>query len=495
MRGENIIPLQEEVTFEHFVVLVCNVSSEEKTTISQKKIIKGLTQKWKDEANDPDAERLHIIYLSPGDTFASEKFTPLKNLNHRSRIYIVGHCQPGSNAIQSDNVYSLTDVKTKEVIKRYQRHSYTAEFLGKILIYNLNKEDRNLLIRRDHDLRYPENYLLHNMNRRLRICVPSCYSGTDKMDKDGSLVSSSFCHQLLNYLMNEEPYLVKCDVVGALGIVAPIPTEPYFWDFAKFVITRDEPEKETEKGASFHQRQWLVAGDRFATLIPRGSKPEYEPVFTYPSYVNASDLMDSRINVVKLPPLEGKEFLERQVIAQKLLNLCEQVIAEGRQVYGSLTDQAYLLRDKILTGKLPPDSLVKLLDRFELDQQLHRRYTKETEATRIPEDIRKALIDEVDKYIDSRSVRRFLDRVTLDPVLTEQKVKLAKDFRLKIVGAPDWDRLMSLVDDFKAVNSDKESVGKSKSVSRGFDTCLNRVQDILVKYKISLERGPQPKSS
>lgn len=492
MRGDNIIPLQEDVTFEHFVILVCNVASEERTTIAQKKIIKGLTQKWKEEANDPHAERLHIIFLSPNDTFVDEKFAPLKKLNHKGRIYIVGHCEPGSNAIQSDNVYLLRDAKTNEVIKRHQRHAYTAEFLGKILIYNLNIEDRDLLIKRDYDLRHPENYLLHNMNRRLRICVPSCYSGTDKMDKSGEFVSYSFCHQLLNYLMNEQPYILKCDVVGALGLVAPIPTEPYFWDFAKFVITRNNEEIENaSESRSFHQRQWLVTGDKFATLIPRGSKPEYEPVFTYPSYISADDLMEGQIRVVKLPPLEGKEFLERQIIAQKLLNLCEQVIAGGI-TYGSLTKEATLVRDKIITGNLPPQSLAILLDKFELDQQRYLRYTKEKEETRFPEAIRNALLNEVDTYISSRSGSGFFDRLKFDPALTEQKIKLAKNLRLKIAGAPDWESLISLVDDFKEVNSKKEELGKSASVSRGFDTCLDRIHDILMDYKNSVEKNHRP---
>ena len=80
--------------YSSLVVLVCNVSSEIRLTNTYKALISALKNEWAEKQNDPECNRMDIIYLHGIEDRDGinvkypQKFEPLTRVDNKSKIII-----------------------------------------------------------------------------------------------------------------------------------------------------------------------------------------------------------------------------------------------------------------------------------------------------------------------------------------------------------------------------------------------------------------------
>jgi hypothetical protein len=477
---------------DHFFLLVCNRPSEDLLTPAQKEILAAMTEKWKKTANDQDCQRMHIIYCDPNDKVNAPKFRVLNQASEYSLIYIIGHCKQGSRYIRSDPIYQKAKKSTLGRV-RFPYH-----FFADIFFHHLNK---NMILARRYDSSYIDNYQLNSLNRRLIINVPACFSATDKVDKDSQEINKSFVYRLLYHLLNAEAdFLIKADVLGAQGYVAPVPTKPNLLDFATFLLTN----KKSGEG-EFHERYWLINENRLFSFIPRHNPSEidYKPCFIISPSVSLSEVHESNIDVLQLTTKDGEQRLRTQIMGEKLLDFCNQAI-EHSDVFGkTLTHKAKKIRDKIMIGEMKVEDMIAAGNEFERFFAAYRyleNQSSEKEETTIPSDLRNEILELINIYIKSREKEETSKKVGWNETLTEEKLYLARKLGDYVAVGKDVDTLLALLDDFRAFNREKERT-KGKLLSGifskeggSFGACLDKIESILVIYKTNVSKSEAPGS-
>lgn len=270
-------------------IIVCNFSSEKNAAPLEKAILRGFTNKWIKKHNDPQAQRLHIIYWDPEDTTDSERFSVLAKANPYSEIIIVGHSQPGAGEIRSNPipVYKPEKDKYEHIAKKLSFFE-----LGSILFYNI-KDKR--IVRERHLM--PENNPQHN---KLKIYVSSCNSAVSGKNADAP---DSFCDQLFSFLMDGS-VIMDCDIVGTNGITLPIPIKPN-WNILEFWhLLRGNFHA---LGEGFHERFLLVNEHKLPTVFPRYKTQYARTTFVTTRFVESEPAKPTRIN-----PVEAKLFREHR---------------------------------------------------------------------------------------------------------------------------------------------------------------------------------------
>lgn len=318
----NTLEMSEGNKYSQFFILVCNIPDENYLTPSQKSIITGLTIKWKRTQSDPHGENIYIIYLDPNDEVDDPKYHPLAKCDNYSKIYIIGHCHPGSAYIYSDPVYSKheneqTLLLTHKNSKNKESRAFKFDKIGQILAVNIKNKD--VILKRDE---VTESF--NSMARRLRICIPSCFSGVDKIEKEDNnenqMVKKSFAYRLFDYLTNDMiKQLVKCDVVGSTGYVVPLPTQSNIFNISTFVNLMKVIFNYEIQATDFHKRHCLVDNNKLSTIFPR-HKPQnmdYKLSFVIPLDTNIKDIKLGNIKGLILSNEAGNLWLSTQMQADK----------------------------------------------------------------------------------------------------------------------------------------------------------------------------------
>lgn len=299
--------------YSHSFVIICNFPGEEYAGKVEKKILQGFVDKWKSVHHDPEAERIHFIYLHKNDSASMSKFQVLQLADHRSRIYIIGHCKPGADAIRSDAIYPVRNGKIKK--KMYAQHEFSYVDIGMILLHNITNPE--VLLSRESTQDY---FSLYSMNQRLRICVPSCFSGVDLTDKQGKVVEASFAFKLMNFLVNgSDSKMLKCDIVASRGFVNPVPAHPSLSKFISFVL--DSESRLSSQQSGFHKRYTLVKNYESMTLFPR-HKPDvdYKWTFIISPEAGYAEFTSGRIRISALSKKDGANRHIQQVRSEFMLN-------------------------------------------------------------------------------------------------------------------------------------------------------------------------------
>lgn len=325
---------KDHTEYSQFIILVCNIPDEEYASTQEKAIINGIKHKWKRDQNDPEGERIHIIYMHPDDPSDSEKFKPLKLADNLSKIYITGHCKAGADVIQSDaGIYNENypgyDAENEQV-------GFGSRHITNILAENLSKQT----------MENPQS-----LNRRLRICVPSCHSGVNQR-KDNGEVEKAFSYKLAEKLFENG---VKCDVVGYRGYVVPVPSEPDIYDFVNFM-----QEKEISQ-PGFHKRHFLVEGHKLFTSIPSHQpNVNYKQEYIISPKTTEEDIQNNEVKIAILPANKANERLKLQTEAQGALDLSDKIIKERPGLIDE-DDVKYAkgIKTAILEGWLSKEEIVE----------------------------------------------------------------------------------------------------------------------------------------
>lgn len=371
------------------VVLIFNIPDESWVGDTERSIAEGLREKWKREENDPQAERLTLLYCNPDDLYAVEgnqvpnKFEALSRVDNRSLICIIGHCYEGSEYIYSDPIYeSYDEGVVSESVKVSKQISYRD--IGRLLLTNITNKD--ILFNLGDEKVTVENIYPNSLNQRLRICVPSCYSGSDEISADGEVLSASFASHLFMYLVgdNGAACVLKCNVIGAKALVIPIATEPYFLDTAKFLITAglrrlekklgfDEkistgPEVDTKQLLSekrgFHVRYGLIDNNVLMSIFPRYRPDDID--FEVMFCITENKQSKGKLLEETLSTSELNNRLEQEMLCERQLVLC-QVARELYPENKEMVQSAIEVENDILNGALPDKVLVEAISEGPFD--------------------------------------------------------------------------------------------------------------------------------
>jgi hypothetical protein len=296
----------------------------------EREIIRGMRNKWCRNHADPRAERFHLIFWHPNDEVEDEKFAPLRRLDRQSKLYIIGHSAKGADSIYSDPIY-LSEGETKPA-----KRGLTATYLAQLLYFCLRDSDAALWLD-------PTSPYLSQQRRRLKICVPACYSAAGKYDA-GKRWQAPFIERLMYCLINDFSKVLCCDVQGALGIVVPMPGR------AGSAIAHWLARDVTGAGASgFHKRH----------IVGMGIWPSHKPSRDYKRMVvlDTSRLLRKQLagertfSVKTLSERERYRRTDEQGLAEVACEMASLILAVERLSL-SVRQQAGFLLHAIKTGAL-----------------------------------------------------------------------------------------------------------------------------------------------
>jgi hypothetical protein len=329
-------------------ILVCNIPEEKLANPSARKIIHGIRTKWSQQNDDPECKRLHIIYLADGDTPENPKFAVLNNADRMSRVYIVGHCAPGSEYIYSDNIYIDKKDKNKTI-----RCKFSFVDLARILLLNISNPE----IRVDRDEGF---HLLMAKSRKLKICLMGCDTALDVKTITGTIISKSFSSLFIEALHNTFNMLFVCDVVGVSGYMLPIAAKPDFFNYLKYVLDLDyEP--------GFHKRYMHLPYHKgninlsvFNFEIAHKPVDEYKIVFVPSPRTTATDVIEQDIKYIELDRKEAKYRDIEQENGEIVLGMVNHIL-NNKRLY-ALHKDASLILHGIVTGRISNEQLIQSFD-------------------------------------------------------------------------------------------------------------------------------------
>lgn len=318
--------------YSNFFILVCNVPGIEYTNNHQKKIIANLQESWKIKNNDPNLERMHIIFLHPNDPSKAygEKFRVLNRVDTHSKIYIIGHCHPGSDHISSDPYLDKNKNKAK--------FAYSYVDIAGILLANI--QNPNVIF-----VRSQEEESLNKINRparKLRICIPSCNSSVDGIDESGN-IKHSFAKKLFEFITSKTMYLINCDLTGSNGYLYPVASEPHISSIIKLFI-------QTEAEPGFHKRYFWISGN-YATVFPR-HKPgnNYKTTFVLAPNLSIDNFDHGVVSFLTLSVRENNDLYQLQTRFEKLLSRCMHILDDNS--YRSIQQKITPMYQRLLSGKI-----------------------------------------------------------------------------------------------------------------------------------------------
>lgn len=335
--------------YDKFVILVCNVSNEHHLTQKERVILEAMISQWKKNHNDPNGDKINIIYMNETDKSSNAKFAPLQSITQKSRIYVIGHCKPGSDNICSDP----TGKEKKVTAFSYQKIGDT--LLDNIVNPDIIRDVDEHLTTEDASFFYP-----NTAARRLRICVPACFSAASaKGDAD---FNDSFCHKLAKYLFNHrkenvtnQPAVSRiliCDVVGNTSYVIPIPlhANASIFEIASYLST----DKTNPTSSGFHKRHYENVTDIFS----KTHQPEinYKVTFALPKDVTIDKMKQIDTTIVVYGTAASKSRLQKQIDTQLLLDQCNEIIFNdhsSKQYDEEITTNAKKTREMICFNQLP----------------------------------------------------------------------------------------------------------------------------------------------
>lgn len=280
--------------YSRLVVLVCNKPDGDNLNNHEQKIIDGLKFRWRHEQDDQNMERIHIIFIDRDDCPTDKKFSPLRKLNNLSKIYIVGHCSPGSDVIKSEPIYRHPCYPYGEL----SAHGFSYHFFALILKSNITHQ--RIISNRT------EAYdLIKRKDRKLKICVTACNSAVSAKIDDK--LEQSFTEKLFNILYNQSGDIINCDIVGVNGLVAPIGAKQGMINAMKFIA-----DKSTEIGFNKRYTQTLQNGSM--NIFSHQPNNEYKITRIVEPTTTIDDVSDGKIRSKCLYVAEAKQHLENQQI-------------------------------------------------------------------------------------------------------------------------------------------------------------------------------------
>jgi len=353
--------------YTNLFILVCNIPDERYATRVEKKILNGIKTKWIVEHDDPRCERLHIIYLQKGDQTDNPKFAPLNNADRKSKIYIVGHCAPGADAIRSNEIYIDEEDSKKKVSCQF-----TFVDLACILMRNIS----NTEIRVDRDEGF---HHLMSKSRKLKVCLMGCYTATDEKSITGTVIEQSFASKFTESMHNGFNTLFICDVVGVTGLMIPFGTKPDLANYLKYIFGSSAYEP------GFHKRHMqypYIKGNFSFNLFSYASqhKPDdnYKIRFVPSPNTTAKDVLDQDIRYIELGLLNGKNHAIEQDNGERTLQLINYIL--NNKDLNDMHKHATLILYGIRTGRISNDELIhefselmaKLNDHFKPSAAAHK---------------------------------------------------------------------------------------------------------------------------
>ncbi|VVC75801.1 hypothetical protein AQUSIP_10980 [Aquicella siphonis] len=311
--------MNNRTKYSSMYILVCNIPDERYANKAYRDTIKGIKQKWAAQANDPACQRLHIIYLSPGDQAHHRKFKVLNQVDRESKICIVGHCKEGEDNIYSDGIYP--DEKDP---KQYARHAFSFIHLGMILLMNITSPE--VLI--DRELVYQQ---MNSVQRKLRVSITACRAATDTISSSGEIISASFARKLFNFLHNQMfNSSLLCDIIAANQIVAPIGTKPDLANLIKYVCGFGNHE------AGIHKRylqspyfQGKCCFNLFKSPLGRKPGNDYKLMFTIAPDTTHEDVLESDIRCKVLTVPEASRRLEMQISGENAMRKVKSILFDA----------------------------------------------------------------------------------------------------------------------------------------------------------------------
>jgi predicted O-methyltransferase YrrM len=94
--------------YSRFVVLVLSRPDDQNLSKPERDIMAGLQNKWAQNHDDPNLERMDIIFVDHNDIDTPhdlEKYKPLTQLDRKSLIYVIGHSNPGEHLQSNKDAY------------------------------------------------------------------------------------------------------------------------------------------------------------------------------------------------------------------------------------------------------------------------------------------------------------------------------------------------------------------------------------------------------
>lgn len=212
----------EKIHYSQCVILVFNQDDKNKLSSDEKLLLKAMQDKWRLTQNDPNGERIHIIYIGQSDLDRKQnknfsenpKFAPMKNIDPYSHVYILGH-----HYIEN-NEYQISDSQDGDKRVDFPMSNVAKLFLDCIEHTDVCLDRSNL-------------HLINNSieNQKMKISLVLCDSATGYLEQEENdegevenirdyldSMASNFLKELLN--SNPTQYL-DCIVTGVIGYVYP----------------------------------------------------------------------------------------------------------------------------------------------------------------------------------------------------------------------------------------------------------------------------------
>jgi len=332
--------------YSQLYVLVCNIPDERYANAAEKNILAGMKAKWAAANDDPQCERLHIIYLQEGDQPHHPKFAVLNNVDRMAKIYIVGHCAPGANSIYSDDVYARHGRKNE----KYAKFSFVD--LVRILMLNIDNQE---IVVPDKQLAYQP---LMSKSRKLKIHLLACNTATDDKTILGNVKKTSFASKFAYWAHNAFNATLVCDIIAVDGFLIPVGTKPDLINALQYILGSNAFEP------GFHRRYMQTPYSRgnfsfnFFNYLPE-HKPDfrYKVLFAPSPHTSALQVVQQDIQHIKLDIHDADNRAIEQNNGERTLQLIQHILRMDELSH--LHTEAEKTRNGIRTGNINNADIVK----------------------------------------------------------------------------------------------------------------------------------------